>query len=47
MQKLLDKIFEFEILSKVEAKELLTQITSGKANDAQIVAAISALKMRI
>ena len=46
MQKLLDKIFEFETLSRIEAKELLTQITNGKANDAQIVAAISALKMR-
>lgn len=46
MQKLLDKIFEFETLTTVEAKELLTQITNGKANDAQIVAAISALKMR-
>ena len=46
MQKLLDKIFEFETLSREEAKELLVQITNGKANDAQIVAAISALKMR-
>lgn len=46
MQKLLDKIFEFETLTTFEAKELLTQITNGKANDAQIIAAISALKMR-
>ncbi len=46
MQKLLNKIFEFETLSREEAKELLIQITNGKANDAQIVAAISALKMR-
>ncbi len=46
MQKLLDKIFEFATLTTVEAKELLTQITNGKANDAQIIAAISALKMR-
>ena len=46
MQKLLDKIFEFEILSGDEAKQLLTQITSEKANNSQIIAAISALKMR-
>lgn len=46
MQKLLDKIFEHETLSRLEAKELLTQITDGRANEAQIVAAISALKMR-
>ena len=46
MKKLLDKIFDFETLSRVEAKELLIQITSGQANDSQIVAAISALKMR-
>jgi anthranilate phosphoribosyltransferase len=46
MQKLLDKIFEAELLSKEEARELLTQITEGKVNDAQIIALMTALKMR-
>ncbi|MFT4600711.1 MAG: anthranilate phosphoribosyltransferase [Arenicella sp.] len=46
MQKLLEKIFEHETLTREEAKELLTQITDGRAKEVQIVAAISALKMR-
>lgn len=46
MQKLLDKIFEAETLSTEEARALLFQITEGKVNDAQIVAVITALKMR-
>ncbi|MEO9531387.1 MAG: anthranilate phosphoribosyltransferase [Crocinitomicaceae bacterium] len=46
MQKLLNKIFDAELLSKEEARELLTQITEGKVNDAQIIAVMTALKMR-
>lgn len=46
MKKLLNKLFEHQTLNREEAKHLLTAITDGSANEAQIVAAISALKMR-
>jgi len=46
MKKILEKLFNHEVLSKDEAKVLLKHITSGTASDTQIVAAISALKMR-
>ena len=45
MKKLLEKLFEHKALSKVEARQLLTFITEGTANDAQIISAITALKM--
>jgi anthranilate phosphoribosyltransferase len=46
MKRLLEKLFEQKTLNKEEAKSLLSNITEGTANDAQIVAAITALKMR-
>mgnify|MGYP002620959254 CR=1 FL=1 len=46
MKKLLEKLFDYQILSKEEAKLLLSGITEGQLNDHQIVAAISAIKMR-
>jgi anthranilate phosphoribosyltransferase len=46
MKQLLKKLFNNEVLSRVEASELLNLITSGSATQTQIVAAISALKMR-
>lgn len=46
MQALLHKLFDYETLSEEEARVLLTAIIEGRANDAQIVAAITALKMR-
>ncbi|MBD3637621.1 MAG: anthranilate phosphoribosyltransferase [Crocinitomicaceae bacterium] len=46
MKKLLEKLFEHKSLNRVEAQLLFTSITEGTANEAQIVAAISALKMR-
>ena len=39
--KLLEQLFEQETLTKAEAKSLLTKITEGELNDAQIVAAIA------
>lgn len=46
MKVLLDKLFEGQTLNTLEAKELLRKITSNEVTDVQIVAAISALKMR-
>ena len=46
MKRLLEKLFEQQNLTREEAKLLLTFITDGTANDAQVVAAISAMKMR-
>lgn len=46
MKQLLEKLFDHQILSQDEAKLLLTAIAEGDLNDFQIVAAISAIKMR-
>jgi anthranilate phosphoribosyltransferase len=46
MKTLLDKLFDGQTLNSSEAKELLRMITSEEVNEVQIVAAISALKMR-
>lgn len=46
MKKILQKLFEQQTLSTIEAIDLLEKITDGSASDAQIVAAMSALKMR-
>lgn len=46
MQTLLNKLLNRKTLSGEEAKALLYEITSGRANDAQIVAAITAMMMR-
>lgn len=46
MKEILDKLLGAHVLSFEEAKELLFKITSGQANDVQIVAAITAMMMR-
>lgn len=46
MKKLLNKLFDHQELTHHEAKDLFRQITDGTASDVQIVAAISAMKMR-
>lgn len=46
MKNILNKLFGHQYLTREEAKDLLSSITAGEINDAQIVAVISSLKMR-
>ena len=46
MKELLKKLFDHKALSQDEARRLLELITTAQASEVEVVAAISALKMR-
>lgn len=46
MKKVLDRLFQHQLLSRVEAKEVLCQIANSEFNDAEIAALISVFQMR-